>query len=137
MRAPAVLRPLGHRDFALLWSGQALSLIGNFVSQVALPWQVLQLTGSAVQMGVVIAINIAANVVFLLFGGVLVDRVPRPRVLLACDLTSSGAMALIAVLSATGTLRIEHLYVIAVVGGATGAFFGPAITAILPELVPQ
>lgn len=137
MRAPAVLRPLAHRDFALLWSGQTFSIVGNFVAQVALPWQVLQLTGSAVQMGIVVAINIATNVVFLLFGGVLVDRLPRRRVLLACDLTSAVGVGLIAALGGTGVLRIEHLYAIAVVGGATGAFFGPAITAILPELVPE
>ena len=137
MSAPAILRPLAHRDFALLWSGQTLSLVGNFVSQVALPWQVLQLTGSPVQMGVVVAINIAANVAFLLFSGVLVDRLSRRRVLLLCDLTSATAMALVAILSATGALRIAHLYAVAVVGGATGAFFGPAISAILPELVPQ
>jgi MFS family permease len=137
MRAPAVLRPLAHRDFALLWSGQTFSIVGNFVMQVALPWQVLLLTGSAVQVGVVVAINIAANVVFVLFGGVLVDRVPRRRVILVSDFASGAVTSVIAILSATGSLRIEHLYVAGALGGATGAFFLPAITAILPELVPQ
>ncbi|HYK98805.1 MAG TPA: MFS transporter [Candidatus Acidoferrales bacterium] len=136
MRAPAVLRPLAHRDFALLWSGQTFSTVGNFVMQVALPWQVLQLTGSAVQVGVVVAMNIAANVVFVLFGGVLVDRVPRRRVILVSDFASGAVTSVIAILSATGSLRIEHLYVAGALAGATGAFFLPAVTAILPELVP-
>ena len=137
MRAPAVLRPLAHRDFALLWSGQAFSTVGNFVAQVAFPWQVLQLTGSAVQVGIVIAISIATNVVFLLFGGVLVDRLPRRRVLLVSDFTSGVVMGAVALLGATGELRIEHLYVASAIGGAVGAFFLPAFTAILPELVPE
>ena len=137
MRAPAVLRPLAHRDFALLWSGQTFSTIGNFVAQVAFPWQVLQLTGSAVQVGIVIAISIATNVVFLLFGGVLVDRLPRRRVLLVSDFISGVVTAAVALLGATGALRIEHLYVASAIGGAVGAFFLPAFTAILPELVPQ
>jgi len=104
--------------------------------QVALPWQVLQLTGSAVQVGGVVAMNIAANVVFVLFGGVLVDRVPRRRVILVSDFASGAVTSVIAILSATGSLRIEHLYVAGALAGATGAFFLPAITAILPELVP-
>ena len=137
MRLPAVLRPLRHRDFALLWSGQAFSMLGNFVNQIALPWQVLQLTGSAVQMGIVIAISIASNVAFLLFGGAIVDRVPRRRVLLISDFTDGVTFSAIAVLSATAALRVEHLYLAAAVGGAMGAFFNPAMTAILPELVPQ
>lgn len=137
MQLPLALRPLRHRDFALLWSGQAFSMLGNSVNTIALPWQVLQLTGSALQMGIVIAINIAANVLFLLFGGAIVDRVPRRRVLLISDFTEGAIFFAIAVLSATGALRVEHLYVAAAVGGAMGAFFFPAMTAIIPELVPQ
>jgi MFS family permease len=127
---------LRYRDFALLWSGQTFSTLGNFVAIIAMPWQVLQLTGSAVDMGVVVAINLATNVALLLFGGAIVDRVPRRRVLMISDLTSGIVFAAIAWLSGAGELHIEHLYLATVATAATGAFFGPAMAAILPELVP-
>lgn len=135
-RGPALLAPLQHRDFTLLWVGQTFSIVGNFVQTIAMPWQVLQLTGSAVQIGIVVAISLATNVALLLFGGAIVDRVPRRRVLLASDLVSGLVFAVVAVLSGIQLLRIEHLYVATAITAACGAFFGPAMTAIIPELVP-
>lgn len=137
MPIPGVLGPLGHRDFALLWSGQSFSILGNSVNAVTLPWQVLQLTGSAAQMGIVVAINLATGIVFLLLAGAIVDRVPRRRILLLSDLTSGIVFSAIAMLSANGVLRIEHLYAATVITGAAQAFFGPAMTAVIPELVPS
>ena len=135
-RPPGLLEPLRHRDFALLWTGQTFSTLGNFVTMIALPWQVLALTGSAVQMGIVVAINLATNVVFLLFGGVIVDRLPRRRILLSSDFFSGIIFAGVAGLGAAGALRIEHIYVATALTATTQAFFGPAMSAILPELVP-
>ena len=136
MRVPLVLEPLRHRDFALLWSGQTFSMVGNFVNQITVPWQVLLLTNSAVEIGVVTAILALAQLVFLLFGGVVVDRIPRRRVLLATDLINTAVFSAVAVLSATQLLRVEHLYVAAAITGATFSFFYPAIQAIVPEVVP-
>lgn len=133
---PGLLEPLRHRDFALLWTGQTFSTLGNFVTAIALPWQVLALTGSAAQIGIVVAINLATNVVLLLFGGVIVDRLPRRRILLSSDFFSGIIFAGVAGLGAAGTLRIEHIYVATALTATTQAFFGPAMTAILPELVP-
>jgi MFS family permease len=137
VRLPRVLEPLRHRDFRLLWAGQTISALGTAVHAVAIPWQVLLLTGSAVQLGIVVAISSFSLLVFVLIGGVLVDRVSRRTVILASDLISGVVVALLATLSATGLLRIEHLYVFAFVLGASFAFMLPAMQAILPELVPQ
>ncbi|MEK6224744.1 MAG: MFS transporter [Chloroflexota bacterium] len=137
MRLPRIVEPLRHRDFRLLWAGQTISTLGTAVHGVAIPWQVLLLTGSAVQLGIVVAISSFSLLVFALIGGVVVDRVPRRTVILASDLISGVVVALLATLSATGLLRIEHLYVFAFVLGASFAFMLPAMQAILPELVPQ
>jgi MFS family permease len=137
MRLPLVLEPLRHRDFRLLWAGQTISTLGTGVHAVALPWQVLLLTGSAVELGIVSAISALSLLVFLLVGGAVVDRVPRRTVILVSDLASGIVVAVLAALSATGLLRVEHLYVAAVILGASFSFFFPAIQAILPELVPQ
>ena len=96
MPVPLVFEPLRNRDFALLWSGQTVSMIGNFVNQIALPWQVLLLTNSAVQIGIVSGILAAAGLVFLLLGGAVVDRLPRRRVLLVSDLVNGVTFVIVA-----------------------------------------
>ena len=136
MKLPRTLEPLRHRDFRLLWTGQTVSSFGNFMYFVALPFQILALGGTPVQLGIGAAINTATMLVFLLLGGVVVDRLPRRRVILASDLASGCVVAIIAALGLSGALRIEHLYIASAFFGMTAAFFQPAMTAIIPELVP-
>ena len=136
-RTPTVLRPLRNRTFGLLWAGQTISLIGDFVYIVALPFQVLALGGTAVQIGAVVACSSVTQLLLLLVGGALVDRWPRRRVILASDLTSGSILGLVAALGVVGALRIEYLYIAAAVRGAALAFFSPAMGAIVPELVPS
>ena len=136
MRLPLLLEPLRHPDFRLLWTGQAVSVFGNFVFSVALPFQFFALGATPAQLGTGFAIVIGTQLVLLLYGGVIVDRVPRRRVILASDLVSGIVVSAVGGLSLAGALRIEHIYVAAVFFGAAAAFFNPAIGAIVPELVP-
>jgi len=136
VRLPRIAEPLRHRDFRLLWLGQTVSVFGNFVHGVALPFQILAIGGGPFEIGLWGAIFSIASIVFLLLGGAVADRVPRRRLILANDLACGIAVAAIAALSATGNLRVEHLYVEAFVFGATHSFFEPALNAIIPELVP-
>ena len=137
MRLPRVFGPLRHRDFRLLWTGQTVSTFGNFVYAVALPFQILALGGTPLQLGLGVGISTAATLVFLLFGGAIVDRVPRRHVILASDFASGCVVTVIALLGFTGSLRIEHIYIASAVFGVTLAFFAPAMTAIIPELIPS
>ncbi len=77
-----LLRALTGRPFALLWTGQSLSLLGDCIFRVALAWWVLEKTGSAVAMGTLLVVSTIPMLVFLLIGGVLVDRFPRVRLML-------------------------------------------------------
>ena len=137
MRLPKVIQPLHHRDFRLLWVGQTLTMLGSFVSNVAFPFQLLQLGGSALELGTLISIFTGANLVFLLLGGAVADRVPRRTLLIAAEIVSGVVMAIVAFLGLSGTIQIWHLYVSMVVFGVATAFSGPAIGAIIPELVPE
>ena len=132
----AIVRPLRHRDFRLLWLGQTVSAFGNAIFGIALPFQVLALKGSAVQLGTAFALSTGTSLVALLFGGVIVDRVSRRRVILTSDLLSGVVVAAIATLGLSGHLTIEIIYVAAVFFGAASAFYLPAMGAIVPELVP-
>lgn len=134
-RAHVLLEPLRGRSFRLYWLGQATSAYGDQVLLVALALQVLRLGGGARELGLVNAAAGGALVVFLLVAGVVVDRLPRRAVMIASDLVRMAVLGYLAVASLGGSLRIGSLTVAAAVYGAADAFFWPAKTAILPELV--
>lgn len=133
---PAILEPLRHRDFRLLWIGQTASRLGDSAYSVALPLQVLAIGGTPLQLGIAFSLSSVSRIALLLVGGSLVDRLPRRLVLIATDLAEGSIVAVIAILGFSGQLQVEHLYVTAVLFGASSAFFTPAIGAIIPELVP-
>jgi len=136
VKLPAVLVPLRHRDFRLLLTGQTVSSFGNSISNVAVPFQLLALGASPLQLGITIAIQTASNVAFLLLGGAVADRIQRRTLILASDALAGCVLATVAALSLSGALRVEHLYVAAAGLGAAEAFLFPAFTGIIAELVP-
>jgi MFS family permease len=127
---------LRHRTFALLWLGQTVSRLGDSVYRVALAWWVLEATGSAAAMGTVLIFSSAPMLVFLLAGGVAVDRLPRLRVMLGTDLVNGAVMLAVAALAAAQRLEIWHVYAASAVFGLAEAFFFPAYQAAVPELTP-
>jgi len=135
-RGIAIVRPLAHRDFRLLWTGQTISFFGNGVYQVALPFQILALHGSPLQLALGFTISTAASLLMLLFGGVIVDRISRRRVILISDLASGVVVAIVAGLGLAHRLGIEEIYVASLCFGIASAFYLPAMSSILPDLVP-
>jgi hypothetical protein len=132
-----ILEPLRHRDFRLLWIGQSVSMLGNALYSVALPFQILQLKGTPLQLGTGFTIFSIAQLLTILFGGAIVDRLPRRRVILATDLVSAVVVGAVALLGLTGRLEIVDLYIASALFGAAFSFYAPAMSAIMPELVPN
>ena len=137
VRWPRLLVPLRHRDFRLLWTGQTVSSFGNSVQSVAMPFQLLALGATPAQLGIAVAINYGTSIVFLLAGGAIADRLPRRTLIVASDLLGGCVVAVIALLSATAQLRVEHVYLSAFALGAADAFLQPAYSAIIAELIPK
>jgi MFS family permease len=135
-RWPRLLVPLRHRDFRLLWTGQTVSSFGNHVQGIAMPFQLLALGASPLQLGIAVALDTLSSIAFLLVGGAVADRVARRTLILASDLVGGCVVAIVAFLSATGQLRIEHVYLARLVLGAADAFLRPAYTAIIADIVP-
>lgn len=117
--------------------GQTVSSFGNSISNVAVPFQLLALGASALQLGSAIALETASRVAFLLLAGAIADRFQRRTLILASDAIGGVVIAILALLSASATLRIEHVYVAAVALGAAQAFLAPAYGAIIGDLVPS
>lgn len=126
---------LSERDFRLLWIGQTGSAIGDSLVGVALAFAVLELTGSAGDLGLVFAAFALPRVVFTLAGGVWSDRLPRQRVMVACDLLRAAAQVVVSTLLITGNAEIWHLIALAIVMGSASAFFTPASVGLMPEIV--
>jgi MFS family permease len=122
-------------QFRLLWLGRTASSIGDALIPVALAFAVIEETGSATDLGFVLASYTLARVVLILAGGVWADRLPRRLVLLAADVVRAVSQGLLALVLITGTAEIWHLAVLAAVGGGAQAFFGPASTAFVPDTV--
>jgi MFS family permease len=132
-----VLRPLGIRDFALLWTGMTISLFGDGIYFVAIAWQVYELSNAPTALSVVGIAWTLPIVIFLLVGGVLSDRFDRRRLMIVSDLLRGAAIAAIGVLAVTGVLELWHLLGLVAVYGAGEALFAPAFQAIVPDIVPQ
>jgi DHA3 family tetracycline resistance protein-like MFS transporter len=125
---------LSYRSFALLWSGQALARCGDSLYRVALAWWVLEKTGSATAMSLVFIFSSIPMLLFLLVGGVAVDRFARPRVMFACDAARGILATAVALLAYLDQLQLGHIYLASAAFGLISAFFRPAYIAVLPEL---
>jgi MFS family permease len=130
----AVLR---YRDFRLLYIGQVTSLLGTWMSAVAVTFAVLGSGGSADGLGVVMAAEILPQVAFVLGGGVLADRIGRRPVMLGADALCCAAQAGLAVALLAGRPPIWLFAVLAALVGTGQAFFGPALNGLMTEIAPR
>jgi MFS family permease len=135
-RVPNKLTVLREPDYRRLFLGRTTSLIGDGISPVAIAFAVLELTGSATDLGIVLAANSLAVAALVLVGGVWADRLSPRVAMVGSDLVRMVSMGLIAALLITGTAEIWQLTLLYAIEGAATAFFYPASTAIVPQIVP-
>lgn len=127
--------PFAVRDFRLLWIGEAVSSLGDQFALIALPWLALVMTGSALALGGVLALMAVPRALLMLIGGVSVDRFSPRRVMLASNAVRLTAVAALGAVVLAGQAQLWMLYAFALVFGVADAFFFPAQTSIVPELV--
>lgn len=132
-----LLHPFRNRAFLLLWGGQTLSRIGDFLYEIALAWWVLEKTGSAGAMATVLIVAFIPMLGFMLLGGVAVDRWPRAPVMILSDVARGVVVAGVTGLSFAGALELWHVYTAAFIFGLADAFFQPAFAAFVPDIVPE
>jgi DHA3 family tetracycline resistance protein-like MFS transporter len=130
-----ILSPLRERDFAILWSGMAVSLLGDGIYIVAIAWEAYSLSNAPTALSVVGVAWTLPTVAFLLLGGAISDRYERRRVLLLASAAEAIAVGLIGLLALTGDLRLWMLLALVALYGTGEAFFNPAFDAIVPSLV--
>jgi MFS family permease len=130
------LAALRHRDFRFLVAGTATSGLGNAVAPIALAFAVLDLGGSAAELGLVVAAFALAEVVTTLFGGVLGDRVPRQLMMEGSAAASAVVQLVLATLLLTDRAGLAVLAVLGAVNGCLGALGQPSSQAMTRLTVP-
>lgn len=129
-----------NKDFVLLWQGQTVSGIGMSLFQIASLYWLLEETGSATTMGLVAMMGALPGVILGPFGGAIADRFSRKRLIVVGDLILGLSMLSLAVpfflLEGALEVKIVWLVVVSMLIGIVGAFFRPAVTASIPNIVP-
>ncbi len=137
LRDIRMLEPLANRNYALLMTAAVVSLLGDGFFTVALAWQVYAISNVPTALSVVSIAWSVPLVAMLLLGGVFTDRYDRRWLMIGADLVRAAAVGLIGLLSVTGVLELWHIIVLIAFVGLGDAFFNPASTAIVPDLVPE
>ncbi|MGZ7039126.1 MAG: MFS transporter [Thermoanaerobaculia bacterium] len=128
-------RALKHRNYRLFFGGQTISLVGTWITRIATSWLVYRLTGSELLLGVV---GFASQIPMLLlapFGGVLVDRWNRHRMLVITQILSALQSLLLAILTLAHRITVTEIIVLQVVQGIINSFDTPARQAFVVEMV--
>lgn len=135
---PAAWTVLRHRDFRLLWTGQAVSGLGTFMQVVGQSLLVLKIShNSAVALGTVSLAQALAFFAFALIGGGVVDRFDKRRVLFVTQSLLALLAGTLTVLTATGTATLLLVVCLALCSGVVTSFDQPARSSLLPSLVPR
>ena len=131
------LAPLGHRNFALYWTGQLVSQSGTWIELTATTWLLYQLTDSPLLLGLGGLFRAMPIFALALVGGAVADRVERRRLLLFTQSSSVVTSLALGTLVVTGQVAFWHIYVANVVNATIAAFDAPARQSLFPTLVPR
>lgn len=123
------------RDFRVLFWGGAASYVGLFFSMVAVPYQIYDLTGSNLAVGLVGAVEILPMVLLGLYGGALADHVDRRKLIIICSVAHALLMGVLMVNAMLPTPSLPVIYAVAVLSVAAGALQRPSRDALLPRTV--
>jgi MFS family permease len=132
-----ILRALNSRNYRLFFTGQAISMIGTWMTQIATVWLVYHLTNSALWLGIVGFSSQIPSFILAPFGGILIDRWNRHRILLTTQALAMIQSLALAVLALTGVIHIWHLILLSIFQGLITAFDSPARQAFVTEMVDR
>ena len=129
---------LTNRDFRKLFVGESVSLMGTFITGVAMPLTaVLTLHATVFEVGLLNVFRLSPVIVVALFAGVWLDRVKRRPVLICCSLGCAASIGLVPIAHTFGFLSLGVLYVAVAVAGALNVIFDVGALSYVPSLVEK
>lgn len=136
-RLPQTFASLRHRNFKIYLLGQTASLAGTWMQIVAQGWLVYQISKSEFTLGLVAFASAIPALIISPWGGVLIDRIPRQRVLLISQFAAMALAFILAALTLSGTVQVWHVIIISIGVGVFNAFDAPARLAFVFDLVDR
>ena len=133
---PATFHSLAYKNYALLWIGQISNSLALWMDMVARPVMIIAITGSAVQLGLILLARGLPQMFMGPIGGLISDRIDRRLVMLVAKALSMVVNFSFAALIVTGYVELWHIYATALLRSILMAFDGPARQALLPSLIP-
>lgn len=128
---------LWNPNFLLLWFGQLVSAIGDNFYAIALGFWILVETGSTALMGSLMAASVLPRILISPFAGVIVDRVNRKWILVLMDAIRGVCIVFLGIAAFSGFIRIWMVFAAGILLGACSAFFNPAVSSSVPDIVPK
>ena len=128
---------LRNRNFALLWIGQSVSLIGDVVYFLAINWYILEKTGSALQIGGNVIFTVISSMIFSSVAGVVADRWDRRWIMIFSDLIRGFILILFLSSILSGIFNLWLIYFITFALTAVSSFFSPAYQSLIPNLLQK
>ena len=133
--SPAIEHPLRNPNYRLWLIGGTISFLGDQFYMVALPWLILQQTGSPRAMGAVMMAGSIPRALLMLMGGAVSDRISARKIMMTTATTRTICVAVIGFLVWFNVLQMWEIYILAVIFGVADAFAAPAGTAYVPSLL--
>jgi MFS family permease len=132
-----ILRALESRNYRLFFAGQAISLVGTWMTQIATVWLVYDLTNSALWLGIVGFSSQIPSFLISPFGGIVVDRWNRHRILITTQILAMIQSLTLAALALSGVMQIWHIILLSLFQGLITAVDSPARQAFVPEIIER
>jgi hypothetical protein len=123
--------------FRNVWMGATISQLGDVCFLIAVPWLVLQMTGSGLVLGSLAMAVAIPRSILLLLGGSVSDRFPPSLILIVGNLVQAVSVAIVAILAWNKILFLWELYILGFCFGVADAFCSPALNVLVPNLVPK
>lgn len=136
-RRPSTFSALRVPNFRIYAAGQSIASTGTWMQSIAQDWLVLQLTGSPAAVGITMALQFAPMLLLGMFGGMVADRYPKRFLLMVTQSTNAVLSTTLAVLTLTGTVRVEHVYLLALGAGLVFVIDNPTRQVFVNEVVPR
>ena len=128
---------LTHRPFRFFLLSRSFSRFASLIGQVAIGWQVYDLTGSAFALGMVGLVGFLPTALLVFAAGHVADRYQRKRIVQACQLAEAVTVFFVAWGAYSGWLTVVDIFIATLMLGTASAFESPATAALLPMVVPE
>jgi len=137
IKMPGTFRALRYPNFRYLWLGQLGHSATMWMEQVVRPLLILELTGSPLQVGFVVAVRMVPQLLFGLLAGVVADKYNKRLVLMSSQSVTMTMHLILAILLLTGSIEVWHVFITAFISGGSMAFNQPARQSMIPRIVPS